>query len=237
MSDIWYGTSGPHNAAIAIVGESWGKTEADKKRPFVGESGKILDEMLSEAGIPRDSCFCTNVVPEQPYRNNMWEFFHETRIAREMGIEPTRGLYPKENVERGLECLAAQLEAVQPSVAIGFGNYALWALTDGCFKVSDKEREQMAIAPGAHLLESLAALSVAPEDIDTVVLSHLHFDHAGGCTRYEGDRLVPTFPRATYVAGATEWEDAASGRPEFRGMYPPENFVTVRRSCRACGRK
>src|SRR5262245_28985130 len=46
----------------------------------------------------------------------------------------------------------------------------------------------------------LAELRVKMEDIDYVILSHLHFDHAGGCTMRSmtGD-LVPTFPKATYV--------------------------------------
>ena len=46
---------------------------------------------------------------------------------------------------------------------------------------------------------SLAAAGVAADDIDLVIASHLHWDHVGGLTRREGDRLVPRFPRARHV--------------------------------------
>ena len=49
--DLYYGTSGPHNAKVVIVGESWGEREAQEKQPFVGSSGYELDKMLAEAGV------------------------------------------------------------------------------------------------------------------------------------------------------------------------------------------
>jgi glyoxylase-like metal-dependent hydrolase (beta-lactamase superfamily II) len=94
-------------------------------------------------------------------------------------------------------------------------------------KATAKERERMSLDPGEPLLESLAAVGVAPEQIDLVVLSHLHFDHAGGCTRLDGSRLVPAFPRARYVAQRGEWEVALSGVPELRGSYPLEHLVPL----------
>jgi glyoxylase-like metal-dependent hydrolase (beta-lactamase superfamily II) len=58
-----------------------------------------------------------------------------------------------------------------------------------------------------HVLrDALAAHGVAPEDVTDVVLTHLHFDHAGGSTALDGDgRLVPTFPRATYHVQRRHW--------------------------------
>jgi glyoxylase-like metal-dependent hydrolase (beta-lactamase superfamily II) len=65
-------------------------------------------------------------------------------------------------------------------------------------------------------LEDLAAVGVTPEQVDTVVCTHLHVDHVGWNTRLEGDRWVPTFPRARYVIHGGEWEfwkwESASGR-------------------------
>ena len=75
MSDIFHGTSGPHNARIAVVGESYGREEAGKQKPFIGQSGGLLDQLLASAGIPRDTVFCTNVISEQPPGNDMWQFF------------------------------------------------------------------------------------------------------------------------------------------------------------------
>jgi glyoxylase-like metal-dependent hydrolase (beta-lactamase superfamily II) len=76
-----------------------------------------------------------------------------------------------------------------------------------------------------NLLHSLAAAGVAPGDIDIVLASHLHFDHAGGfTTRDEGGRIVPTFPRARYVVRTGEWDDAAHPHERNRASYLEENF-------------
>lgn len=137
LSDIFFGTSGPRDADIFVCGESWGKEERFKRRPFVGQSGDELTRILSECGIPRNRCFFTNVVPEQPPGNEMLWFFHATTTARKDARPFIRGLYPKANVLAGLEALRYQLLAVKPKIVIGFGNYALWALTEDCFDVKD----------------------------------------------------------------------------------------------------
>jgi len=86
-------------------------------------------------------------------------------------------------------------------------------------------------AGGDPLVDSLAALGLTPDDIDVVVLSHLHWDHAGGATRWDEQRQpVPTFPRATYIVSRPEWEDATSGAPELGGSYAPENFAPIERA-------
>ncbi|HTR24613.1 MAG TPA: MBL fold metallo-hydrolase [Terriglobales bacterium] len=58
----------------------------------------------------------------------------------------------------------------------------------------------------ALLLENLHALGVAPEDVDIVINTHLHFDHCGWNTVRRGDSVVATFPRAKYYAPRGEWE-------------------------------
>ncbi len=61
----------------------------------------------------------------------------------------------------------------------------------------------------AKLLDNLAAAGIAPEDIDIVINSHLHFDHCGWNTvRDKNGKAVPTFPRAKYFAPAGEWQYA-----------------------------
>ena len=50
-----------------------------------------------------------------------------------------------------------------------------------------------------RLLDDMAALGVGPDDIDIVLCSHLHYDHAGWNTRLENGTWVPTFPRARYL--------------------------------------
>jgi glyoxylase-like metal-dependent hydrolase (beta-lactamase superfamily II) len=77
----------------------------------------------------------------------------------------------------------------------------------------------------AKLLESLAAGGVAPEDVDIVINSHLHFDHCGWNTvRDKSGKIVPTFSRAKYYAPQGEWQYAR--RPSERDAisYIPENY-------------
>jgi len=77
----------------------------------------------------------------------------------------------------------------------------------------------------AKLLENMAAGGVAPEDIDIVINSHLHFDHCGWNTvRDKNGKIVPTFPRAKYYAPEGEWQ--YSRRPSERDVisYLSENY-------------
>jgi glyoxylase-like metal-dependent hydrolase (beta-lactamase superfamily II) len=76
----------------------------------------------------------------------------------------------------------------------------------------------------AQLLASLAAGGVAPEDIDVVINTHLHFDHCGWNTVRKDGKIVPTFPRAKYYAPEGEWQYAR--RPSERDAisYIPENY-------------
>jgi glyoxylase-like metal-dependent hydrolase (beta-lactamase superfamily II) len=86
-----------------------------------------------------------------------------------------------------------------------------------------KLRDRFGVVEDEHvLLRSLARHGVAPEDVDTVVLSHLHFDHAGGILSAYGDgepRLV--FPRATFYVGARHWERANRPHARDRASFVP----------------
>ncbi|TAN35743.1 MAG: MBL fold metallo-hydrolase [Verrucomicrobia bacterium] len=86
---------------------------------------------------------------------------------------------------------------------------------------SEKERALHGLGPGWPLMEALARLGIAPEQIEFVVLSHLHWDHVGGASRFlPGGGRVPAFPRAQHFVSRMEWEDATSGDPLFYKAYP-----------------
>jgi glyoxylase-like metal-dependent hydrolase (beta-lactamase superfamily II) len=95
-------------------------------------------------------------------------------------------------------------------------------------KWGERERANYALEDGQPLLDSLAGVGLAPRDVDGVILTHLHFDHAGGCTRLdETQRLRPTFPRARYVIQRREWEDATANLPELAGSYFEQDFLAL----------
>jgi len=87
-----------------------------------------------------------------------------------------------------------------------------------------KLRERDGVVEDQHvLLDSLAAAGFKPEDVDVVVLSHLHFDHAGGVLAKWEEGQVPSlvFPNASYVVGREHWERATHPHARDRASFVP----------------
>lgn len=77
----------------------------------------------------------------------------------------------------------------------------------------------------AKLLDNLAAGGIAPEDIDIVINSHLHFDHCGWNTvRDKSGKIAPTFPRAKYYAPEGEWQYARHPSDRDSISFISENY-------------
>ena len=94
-------------------------------------------------------------------------------------------------------------------------------------KLSAKSKEIFGIDGPPRLLDELARRGVRPEDVTLVVNTHLHFDHAGGNTYRDGDRIVATFPRATYVFQRLEWVDANATNERTRGSYFADDYAPL----------
>ncbi len=76
----------------------------------------------------------------------------------------------------------------------------------------------------AKLLDNLHAAGVAPEDIDIVINTHLHFDHCGWNTVRRGDRVVATFPNAKYYVQQKEWEHGSLQLERDAVSYMSPNY-------------
>lgn len=99
---------------------------------------------------------------------------------------------------------------------------------------ADAKFEEIYGVDHAHstLLGSLAALGVAPGDVTDVLLTHLHFDHAGGATRRTpSDTLVLTFPEAAHYIQAAHWAWAHESTREA-ASFLPENLDPLEASGR-----
>ncbi|GAB1407022.1 MBL fold metallo-hydrolase [Thermomonas brevis] len=104
------------------------------------------------------------------------------------------------------------------------GKTVLFETGIGAFFAPDL-RERYGVQESRHvLLESLAQAGFGHEDIDVVVLSHLHFDHAGGLLApwAEGEAPRLLFPNATFVVGAAHWQRARKPHPRDRASFIPE---------------
>lgn len=86
-------------------------------------------------------------------------------------------------------------------------------------------RERYGVVEENHvLLDSLAQRGLSHSDIDVVVLSHLHFDHAGGLLTgwLEGAEAELLFPKADFVVGALAWERACTPHARDRASFIPK---------------
>ncbi|HLF12479.1 MAG TPA: MBL fold metallo-hydrolase [Gammaproteobacteria bacterium] len=98
-----------------------------------------------------------------------------------------------------------------------------------------KLRSRYGVVEDDHvLLGSLRKRGISHEDVDAVVLSHLHFDHAGGLlTPFRNAQpLELLFPNATYVVGRRAWERACKPHPRDRASFIPELAELLRASGR-----
>ncbi len=107
------------------------------------------------------------------------------------------------------------VRAAGKTIVIETGNGTKW---------DAKQRSIHAVEDGNPLITALGKAGVHPSEVDLVINTHLHFDHAGGNTHIAGNRPEPTFPRALYVVQRTELEHGQNPTPRDRASYLPENF-------------
>jgi glyoxylase-like metal-dependent hydrolase (beta-lactamase superfamily II) len=101
--------------------------------------------------------------------------------------------------------------------------------------VGNKEKEQFNEIYGienrgdpTRLEDAIRATGHQPDDVDIVISTHLHFDHAGGNTRREPDgRVVPAFPRARHLVQRGEFEFASLPNERVRASYLAANYQPV----------
>jgi DNA polymerase len=101
-------------AAVMLVGEAPGASEDEQGRPFVGRAGRLLDELLAEAGLDRERVFITNVVKARPPGNR------DPRAAE---------------IAHHMPWLEAQLALIRPQLVVPLGRHALAHFSDA--KIAD----------------------------------------------------------------------------------------------------
>ncbi len=114
------------------------------------------------------------------------------------------------------------------SILLEIGGQRILMETGYGDKLTAKQMEMFGITrPYGTLLDQLALLGIQPGDINVVINTHLHGDHAGWNTRLQDGEVVPTFPNARYIVQRLEWEDATHPNELTEPGYPINNFVPL----------
>ncbi len=79
----------------------------------------------------------------------------------------------------------------------------------------------------SNILMALDSHGIKPEDISDVILTHLHFDHTGGSTKYEGEKIVPTFPNARYYVQEEHFKWAMNPTDKDRASFIKDDYLPL----------
>jgi glyoxylase-like metal-dependent hydrolase (beta-lactamase superfamily II) len=116
------------------------------------------------------------------------------------------------------------------SLLVRAANHTILVETGNGTKWTPKLRHIYGLQEGDPLVESLAASGVRPDQVNLVINTHLHFDHAGGNTKLSDRQAVPTFSNACYIVQAGELDHAANPPERDRASYFDENFLPLKQS-------
>jgi len=94
-------------------------------------------------------------------------------------------------------------------------------------KLSEKRAQQVSLREPEGLLIHLQRLGIRPDEVDAVVTTHLHWDHAGGLTRRDAGKLELTFPKARHFIQRSEWDFALHPDVRSQAGYVQDDFTPL----------
>ncbi|WP_223642153.1 YtnP family quorum-quenching lactonase [Planococcus sp. 4-30] len=97
----------------------------------------------------------------------------------------------------------------------------------GAGKLTERQMRNLGVSEQSRVEEDLAELGLTAEDIDTVLMTHLHGDHAAGLTKWQGEELVSAFPNAKIHVSAVEWNEMQHPNIRSRNTYWKENWEPI----------
>ena len=97
----------------------------------------------------------------------------------------------------------------------------------GSGKLTERQMRNLGVSSQSQVDKDLESLGLTPEDIDTVLMTHLHGDHAAGLTKWQGEELVPAFPNATIHVSAVEWNEMQHPNIRSKNTYWKENWEPI----------
>jgi glyoxylase-like metal-dependent hydrolase (beta-lactamase superfamily II) len=120
-------------------------------------------------------------------------------------------------IELRTDPLLVQAEGKNILIESGIGNN----------KLSDKQKRNFGVTEESSIEQSLYQLGLTTDDIDFVLMTHMHFDHACGLTKWKGDKLVSTFKNASILTTQLEWGEMRNPNIRSRNTYWKENWEAI----------
>lgn len=98
----------------------------------------------------------------------------------------------------------------------------------GVDKLDDKTKRNLGLVADGGIDESLAQLNLSREDIDVVMMTHMHNDHAGGLSYLKDDQLISSYPNAVIYVNEKEWADVQNPNDRTKSTYLKENWQPIK---------
>jgi glyoxylase-like metal-dependent hydrolase (beta-lactamase superfamily II) len=139
------------------------------------------------------------------------------------------GVVPKPLWERKYECNEKnQIELRTDPILIQWdGKNILMESGIGKGKLTDKQKRNFGVVEESHLEEDLLSIGLKPEDIDFVLMTHLHFDHACGLTKLVNEEYLSVFPKARIIVSSIEWNEMQNPNIRSANTYWKENWQAI----------
>jgi uracil-DNA glycosylase family protein len=137
-------SAGSPRAPLALVGEQPGDVEDRKGIPFVGPAGRLLQDALDEAGVPREDVYVTNAVKHFRFTERGKRRIHATPQIR--------------HIKACLPWLEAELTLVDPALIVCLGATAARALLGSTFRVTKQRGEVLELATPVGIRPVLATV-------------------------------------------------------------------------------
>ena len=134
------------------------------------------------------------------------------KVAWETSVATDR----KNRITLGMNCLLLQVHGKNVLVDTGMGS-----------KENGIDKDSLGVVSN-RLLKDLKGMCLTPKDIHAVILTHLHFDHCGGCTRLDrAGNVLPSFPKASYYVQRACWEQVRHPNERCFSTNGPQDFLSI----------
>lgn len=94
-------------------------------------------------------------------------------------------------------------------------------------KLTDKQKRNFGVLEESEVEQSLSELGLMPSDIDYVIMTHLHYDHANGLTKLVDGEYVSVFPNSKIITSQVEWDEMRNPNIRSQNTYWKENWEPI----------